>query len=384
MRSMSIYRLRELLEPLAPPCLSLYQPTHRTFPDRHQDPIRYRNQVTELEESLRQKYPKCEAQSLLEPFRALTDDRDFWSYTHDGLAVFGSTGAFQAFRLQRSVPELAVVADSLHIKPLVRFVQSADRYQVLCLRRDDVKLYEGNRDALDAVDMAAEIPRTNAEALGEGAPNKPERSTDVYGGSAKGDAVARSGHGSEKDVAEGNAERFFRAVDRGILEHHSLSAPLPLILVSATENHDIFRRVSHNPSLLAEGVRLDPASLTADRLREEVWKVVQPYYLQRLADLVEKFQAARSKHLGSGDVADIARAAVAGRVGALLVDGGKLIPGTLDHATGAVTFDDPSHPTGDDLLDDLAELVLRQGGDVVVVPTDRMPTDSGAAATYRF
>ena len=26
-----------------PPCLSLYQPTHRSHPDRKQDPIRFRN-----------------------------------------------------------------------------------------------------------------------------------------------------------------------------------------------------------------------------------------------------------------------------------------------------------------------------------------------------
>ena len=31
------------------PCLSLYQPTHRQFPDRQQDPIRFRNLVKQLE-----------------------------------------------------------------------------------------------------------------------------------------------------------------------------------------------------------------------------------------------------------------------------------------------------------------------------------------------
>ena len=49
------------------PCLSLYQPTHRHYPDNQQDPIRFRNLVKTLEQSLRQKYPKREAQSLLEP-----------------------------------------------------------------------------------------------------------------------------------------------------------------------------------------------------------------------------------------------------------------------------------------------------------------------------
>ena len=385
MKSMSIYHLRGLLEPSAGPCLSLYQPTHRSHPDRQQDPIRYRNLVAELERSLAKTYPTKEARAHLEPFHALIDDREFWSHPQDGLAVLGSPAGFWAYRLQRTAPELAVVADSLHLKPLIRFVQSADRYQGLCLSRGEAKLYEGNRDALDVVELADGIPRTNVEARGADPDNKPGRTTDAYGPSGKGGgSVARGGHGSEKDAANADAERFFRAVDRGILTHNSRPSALPLILVSATENHEIFRRVSHNPSLLADGVRLDPAALTDDRLREEVWKVVQPHYLNRLADLVSEFKEAESKFLGSSDVADVARAAVAGRVDTLLVDGRKLVPGALDHDSGAVTFDKLADPNIDDLLDDLAELVLRRGGEVVVAPSDQMPADSGAAAIYRF
>jgi hypothetical protein len=37
-----------------------------------------------------------------------------------------------------------------------------------------------------------------------------------------------------------------------------------------------------------------------------------------------------------------------------------------------------------DKLDDLGELVLKNGGRVVVIPADRMPTKTGAAATCRF
>ena len=32
----------------SPPCISLYQPTHRRHPDNQQDPIRFRNLVTEV------------------------------------------------------------------------------------------------------------------------------------------------------------------------------------------------------------------------------------------------------------------------------------------------------------------------------------------------
>jgi stalled ribosome rescue protein Dom34 len=36
------------------------------------------------------------------------------------------------------------------------------------------------------------------------------------------------------------------------------------------------------------------------------------------------------------------------------------------------------------MLDDLAEAVLRTGGDVVIVPKERMPSTSGLAAILRY
>ena len=52
--------LAELLADREPPFLSLYQPTHRAYPENQQDPIRFRNLVKELETSLRRKYSAVE------------------------------------------------------------------------------------------------------------------------------------------------------------------------------------------------------------------------------------------------------------------------------------------------------------------------------------
>ena len=54
-----------LLDFHEPPCLSLYQPTHRHRPENQQDLIRFRNLVKTLEESLHQKYPKREVETTV-------------------------------------------------------------------------------------------------------------------------------------------------------------------------------------------------------------------------------------------------------------------------------------------------------------------------------
>ena len=48
--------LARLLEHNDGPCLSLYQPTQRSFPDSRQNPIRYKNLLKELQRSLGEKH----------------------------------------------------------------------------------------------------------------------------------------------------------------------------------------------------------------------------------------------------------------------------------------------------------------------------------------
>jgi hypothetical protein len=81
----------------------------------------------------------------------LAADTPFWSHTFDGLGILGAKDFFRVYNLQRPVPELAVVADSFHAKPLLRILQSADRYQILAVNRQAIRLFEGNRDALDEI-----------------------------------------------------------------------------------------------------------------------------------------------------------------------------------------------------------------------------------------
>jgi hypothetical protein len=68
----------------------------------------------------------------------------------------------------------------------------------------------------------------------------------------------------------------------------------------------------------------------------------------------------------------------------LLIDADKVVPGVIDPVSGEFREGNLSDPKVDDALDDLAEMVLRTGGDVVVVPHERMPTTTGLAAIYRY
>jgi hypothetical protein len=380
MHHLTTGHLLALLADHEPPCISLYQPTHRHHPDNQQDPIRFKNLIRRIEGSLRQEYPTRDVRGLMEPFQELAANGPFWNHTRDGLAILAGPGVLNVFQTQRSLPELAVVADSFHIKPLLRYLQSADRFQVLALTRDSAMVFEGNRYALDAEPITDDFPSRRGQVV---QPARTEPGVSVASSSAGvGSPKMLYGHGEGKDDID--TEKFFRAVDRAFAAQFSKPSGLPLVLTALPEHRALFRRISQNPLLLADGVNGNPESLLEDELRQQAWQVLEPHYLARLEGLKENYRTAAARQASSADLSDVAKAAVAGRVGTLLVEADRIIPGVIDRTSGAIRPGDLEFPQVGDMLDDLAELVLVKGGEVVVVPTERMPTPSGLAAVYRF
>lgn len=364
------------------PCLSLYQPTHRRHPDNQQDPIRFRHLVKALQTSLRQQHAADAVQSLLEPFESLAQDHDFWNHTQDGLAVLGALGLFRVFLLQSPVPELAMAADSFHTKPLRRSLQSVGRYQVLALSLHKVQLFEGDRNALDAVALAPDVPQSMTAALG-GELTEPHSSVSSHGGLGGGHMAMHHGQGGKKDEIDGDAQRFFRAVDRAVLEHHSNPSGLPLMLAALPEHHHLFREVSHNPFLMSGGLMVDPMGLTQDALRQRAWDVAAPQQQAQQAAWSDAYAAAAAKGLGSDNLSVVAHAAVAGRVATLLIEAQRQVAGRIDGSTGRIDPSALDNPRVNDVLDDLGTMVEKMGGHVHVLPAERMPCRTGVAASFR-
>jgi len=134
---------------------------------------------------------------------------------------------------------------------------------------------------------------------------------------------------------------------------------------------------------MASGLMVDPQGLTHDDLRQRAWDVAAPQQVAQQAAWSDAFAAAAAHGLGSEDLSQVAHAAAAGRVATLLIEAERQMPGRIDASTGRIDPADLDNPRVDDVLDDLGALVERMGGQVHVLPAERMPCRTGVAASFR-
>jgi hypothetical protein len=379
--ALSLEAVRDLLEPHPEPCLSVYLPTHRNVPDNRVDRPSFRHLIGALEMSLSAAHRRDEIDRLLRPFRLLADDQRFWEHTRDGLAVLASDGVARVFVLQRPVRPLAAVTNRFHLLPLLRIATALERFQLLALTSREAQVYEGTswhgaagrQDARPTVDRLDPVPLpvASGSVAAEGRlvrrdvideeilqPHRVKLGKGPAGMAAS--DVVHGGFRSKQDDIDNDTEIFLRHVDEVVLREVSQPSGLPLLLVAASRLAATFRGLSKNPLLAAEYVAKDPHLLTPDDLAAAAADVFAQAREARVAREVTAFGKARDHGHASGDPADIARAAVAGRVATLFVD------------------------EAEDLYGGVAETVLAKGGTVVALVRNAMPTETGLAAIYRY
>ncbi len=364
----------------AKPCISLYQTTHRNSPDKKQDPIVFKNLIQTIEQELERKYNLTETTALMQPFYDLKEDAAFWNNSLDGIAVLANPEKCIVYSLSRTMPNLAVVANDFHIMPLIRAFQSSDQYLLLGLGGSEFSLYQGNRYEIKPLELPAATPTTMNEILGAtlSEPSLGQRSSQAGGSSVF------YGHGGKNDENEKDLEKFFRYIDKFVLENYSKTMKLPLVLVSLTEYQGEFKALSNNPYLMKEGIEVSPDALNKEQLREGAWNIVLSSYLAKTKTLVEAFQAAQASGKGSDFPEDIADAVYLKKVKKLIVEDGKVILGKFDETTGKLKFGTSDQAGYGNVLDALIKNILQDKGEVVVLPKEKMPGISGIAALFRY
>ena len=385
--------LRALLTEPKPPCISLLMPTHRRPPDNAVDRATFAGLVDVLCDQLAANGHRHDRERLTAPLRALEHDPDFWEHTLDGLAMFVQDGEAVLFRVASPLPQRVMLGERFCTTPLIPLVTAIDQFDLLALTSCIARIYTGTAENLEPVNLeptlhgvahvAGELHRVDVIDEDTDEPHRVRASSGV-------DRTRHGGFGSRHEDVDADTERFFREVDRTILEQVSQASRRPLFVVALAEHAAVFRHISKN-TLLEGTVPRDPSRLTAVELARLVQPLLATARQQRVERLLVTYAKALEKGHASGDPAEIARKVMAGGVATLLVEAGRTEAGAFDPLTGEIGWNgctvaghNASQGRTADLFNTLCEEVLLHGGDVVTLSRLLMPNENGMAAIYRF
>ncbi len=390
--------LQLLLEKPDGPCVSIYLPMYRAFPDTQQNPVRLKNLLREAEERLVEYGVRgAEAREILKPAHLLLDDTIFWQHPSDGLAVFCARDVFRVYRMPLRFEELVVVAERFHLKPLLTLFTNNGQFFVLALSQNEIRLLQGTRHSITQVELE-DVPLSLAEALKY---DDPEQQLQLhtgtqgasfprgggvhgaYGPGPRGEAAIFHGTGAGDPDKKNDILRYFQQIDRG-LQDLFRNRRAPLVLAGVEYLFPIYREASSYPHLLNEGVTGNPEILRAEELHERAWSVVEPHLLQDQEAAITQYMQLIGTGRTSNNVAEILPAAYYGRVDTLLVAVGIQQWGDFNPETGEVHRHEQAEPGDQDLLDLAAFYTVLNSGTVYAVEPEQVPDNAPLAAVFRY
>lgn len=308
-----------------------------------------RNTINQAKEWLNPAMAEDERAKFLEPLESLLVDARIFKKMKGNVGLFRNQNLFRLLNVPIRVEPTCQVATSFHVKPLLKWLQTDQEFLLLGLEKSWAHLYLGSQNSLKLVDSV------------------------IFPEAMRNDSS--EGYMSLKDLRlKANKEdETFMWLNQWIEELTKNSKPKLFVAGEKSIATKMARRLRYNNAVktpIAYHFSPHRVSDICSPIRK-MMKAEARGYLER--SLLE-FRLAEGSHRLKKNIFQIAKAVVQGRVRRLLVTDELSIFGKICKKSGGVSI----HPCDldhedDDLLDDLAQMVLSQGGDVIVASKNEMP-----------
>jgi len=385
-------QLRQLAQQQNDVCISIYMPTLKHESGWAQNPTRLKNLVRDARDQLREPgRSEDEIEDLLASVKRRFDDTAFWRSVSDGLAAFITPESTEFYRLPLAFDEVAIVGTRFHLKPLFPIIATNNRFYLLTLSQNDVRLFQGTHHGVSEVSSDT-IPADIVEAIEQY--EDPEKSLQYHTSSSQNGTGGTNltYHGQGGDADDGSRapaeelKRFFHKVDDGVMDRLA-EENAPLLLAGVAEYLPLYTEVNSYPHLIEDDiVRGNPEPHNETQLHEKAWDIVEPVFMQEQDDALEQFDQLfyQDGGLASDAFHEIIPACAFSRVDTLFVPIGTYRWGNFDPQSNTVQLRDERSPGDEDLLDYAAVHAYLNGATVYALQPENMPGGRAIAATFRY
>lgn len=359
-------------------CITIAIPTSPAGRDRLEGPVRLKNEIERAHAMLvAQGMRSTLAHDLLEPATRLLADQEFWMEQTQGLVILIGDGRLSILRVPVSVPEVAVVANRFHIRPLLSAVIDQEAY-VLALDGKHTRLLRIEGETVEDLDVP-EMPRSIEEALGPEYSEKQRQMRSLGPNSHQG-SVSHGAGDRGADVKDRDL-RFSQAIDRALVKFLN-GSHARLILAADEPMLSIYRNASHLTSILDEPIVGSPRRATAEQLALKARSILAREREEQNRTLLDQCHTLEPMGRTEANLGKLIGAAKEGRVASLLLDRESMKWGYPDRDVLDVYPE--QQPGTEDLLNLAAIETLANGGQVVEIGEEPELVAAGAIGTLRY
>lgn len=369
--------IRELINQQGETFISITLPTHVKGEETKQDPIRFKNLLSEAEGQLNERLENSsDVEKMLKPAKELLDKPMFWSHQKNGLAVYITEDSFNVYKLPYEINEQVYVNDHFLITPLLPMTSMDGSFCVLAASRKNVRLLRCTRNVVHDI-----TPPEIETSVNDYLEVDPQKQLQFHSG-AKGQSAVYHGHNASEEDKMIVVEAFYREIEKHISTFlNDLNDPL--IIVGLVENANLYEKVNNYHRVVDDKVNYNPDELSEKALRDKGWEVVKEYFLSEMYQSLDKFSTYGEDRI-SNNLGEIIESTVMGKSETIFISRGESKWGKYDEENHTVHYS--GEPNGEDveLLNWLSIKGFNTGSKVYVLPKEEMPIHSTVAAEFRF
>jgi Bacterial archaeo-eukaryotic release factor family 3 len=353
------------------PCITIHVPDHRPGAQSGSRQALWHHLVRTAGEQLTSGKFAAQAASLLAPLEELAGDPAIGA-GGPGFVVFRSPDYMAKYDAPGLLTEKVMIGSHFHLTPFVAPAFAPRQFLVLGLSKKQLRLLECSNGECKEIALPAGVPASLEEA---GQFNRSE--TDLENRSTAGPSTGsmkrvRFGTDSDREAAGEYLHDFFVLVDRGLRE---TLGGRRLLLAGVHEEIAAYRKAAKNGHLLNLEIQGNVDFLTPAEIGARAGHAALEHYYRLGEKVLEEWREMGDRTRALDDVRAALRAAVRGRVHRLCV--------RANTETIAPPLDAP-HGESENLIDAAVAETLRRGGEVFVLPEDRMPASMPVTAILRY
>ena len=366
-------------------CITFYMGTTTSTnadANRQKDFIGFKNKLQQLTILLRDKeMDQTQIERLLKPGYDLLRNEQFWSNLSQGLAVYIADGYFKYMKLPICPKEELLINSTFFLTPLIPVITSRDYFYVLVLSKKQAKLYRADAFGMQYIPVTG-MPRGLDDVVHfEQKDDKALIRTDTSGAGA---GANYHGMGTGRPDHKTDLAMYFDEVDETIWKEVLNKENVPLLLAGVEYLIPIYKQVAKYKPIWDEAITGSHEHEDTQALYQQARTKMEPYFQERVTKALNAYGNQSATQLTSSIADDIIPAAHYGRISQLFVLKGQHIWGTFDEMNNALTIHRDQEDGDECLVDKTVIKTLLNGGEVFMLPADRMPGGSKLAALMRY